>query len=55
MPVVSATAAFANYTDQGRKQEAAMTAAVLQAYAEGITDPDAIKQRIAAALAALNS
>lgn len=49
MPVVEAVAAFAPQNDLGRKIEAAMTSAVLQAYSEGVSDPDVIRQRMVAA------
>lgn len=54
MPIVQAVATFANSTEKGRRQEAIMQSVVLQAYAEGITDPDVIRQRIQDALTALN-
>lgn len=51
MPVVEAVAAFAPPDEAGRKAEAAMTAAVLQAYSQGITDPVVIKQMMLDAVA----
>lgn len=44
MAVVEAVASFAPATDLGRKIEAAMTAAVLQAYSQGVSDPATIRQ-----------
>lgn len=55
MTVVEATATFAPNTDLGRRLEAAMSAAALQAYSEGVTDPDVVRQRIQDAIDAVKA
>lgn len=50
MPIVEATAVFvANKTDLAKRIEAAMAGAALQAQAEGISDPDQIRDLMLAA------
>jgi hypothetical protein len=47
MSIVEAVAAFAPPTDRGRRIEAAMSSAALEAYSKGITDPAVIRQMMA--------